>query len=494
MIVLHEDADVWIPQIGINFSHPLKTLVMVPTYNERENAPLMVAAIKALALDVDVLFVDDDSPDGTGAILDELAAGYDRLRVIHRVGQRGIGGAHLAGIAAAYAGGYQRLVTLDCDFSHSPEDIPAFLEEAERASVVVGSRWTALDSLPGWNVFRRMMTGAGHMLTRVVLGMPYDATGAFRAYRLDHVPEETFALVQSRSYSFFFESLFILHQNGVRIAEIPIVLPARTYGHSKMTMKAALNSVRIMLGIAARFRRAPAEFRLKERPVATDPALEDPQHWDEYWQRSAQASKRIYSMIASLYRRVFIRPRLHRVLLRHFAPGSRLIHAGCGGGQVDQGLHERLKIWALDISPDALQLYRQNNPAAKHLQHGDILALPYADGQFDGYYSLGVIEHFTATAIAQILAEARRVLRPGGRLVLFWPHARATSVLVLGLAHRLLARSGSTTQLHPAEVSLLSSLSMAEELLRDGGFTVTSYDFGAKDLWIQAVIVAERAA
>jgi Glycosyltransferases involved in cell wall biogenesis len=473
---------------------PLKTLVMVPTYNERENAPLMVAAIKALGIDVDVLFVDDDSPDGTGQLLDELAAGWDRLRVIHRIGKRGIGGAHLEGIAAAYAGGYQRLVTLDCDFSHSPEDIPAFLEASDRCDVVVGSRWTALDSLPGWNIFRRMMTGAGHMLTRAVLGMPYDATGAFRAYRLDHIPEETFALVQSRSYSFFFESLFILHQNGFSIGEIPIVLPARTYGHSKMTMKAALNSVRIMLAIAARFRRAPAEFRLKAAPLTTDPALEDPQHWDDYWQQSAKTTKRVYSTIASLYRRIFIRPRLHRVIGRQFSRGSRLIHAGCGGGQVDQGLHERVRITALDISPDALQLYQENNPTAQQIKHGSILALPYGDGSFDGYYSLGVIEHFTEPEIAQILAEARRVLRPNGRIVLFWPHARATSVRVLGLAHRLLARSGSKTQLHPAEVSLLSSRSMAEGLLRQGGFNVTSYDFGAKDLWIQAVIVAERAA
>ncbi|CAN5254663.1 hypothetical protein BH09GEM1_BH09GEM1_44890 [soil metagenome] len=471
-----------------------KTLVMVPTYNERENAPLMVNAIRALGLDVDVLFVDDDSPDGTGPLLDALAVGYERLRVIHRIGKRGIGGAHLEGIAAAYEGGYQRLITLDCDFSHSPEDIPAFIEASDSADVVVGSRWTSLESLPGWNVFRRMMTGAGHMLTRAVLSMPYDATGAFRAYRLDRIPEAVFSLVQSRSYSFFFESLFILHQNGFRIEEIPIVLPARTYGHSKMTMRAALQSVKIMLGIAARFRRSPSDFRLRAAAVATNPALEDPQRWDEYWKQSAQVTKRAYSVIASLYRRMFIRPRLRRVLRRQFTRGSRLIHAGCGGGQVDQGLHEFMRITALDISPDALSLYLRNNPTAQQIQHGDILALPYGDGTFDGYYSLGVIEHFTEAEISCILAEARRVLRPRGRIVLFWPHARATSVRVLGLAHRLLARSGSTTKLHPAEVSLLSSRSMAEGLLRDGGFTMTSYDFGAGDLWIQAVVVAERAA
>ena len=473
---------------------PLKTLVMVPTYNEHENAPRMVEAIRALGLDVDVLFIDDDSPDGTGPLLDALSADYDRLTVMHRIGKRGIGGAHLAGIAAAYAGGYQRLVTLDCDFSHSPEDIPAFLEAADSADVVVGSRWTTLDSLPGWNLFRRMMTGIGHALTRAILGMPYDATGAFRAYRLDRIPAEVFTLVRSSSYAFFFESLFILHQNAFRIVEIPIVLPARTYGHSKMTMRAALQSVRIMLGIAARFRRAPSAFRLRAAPLAIVPALHDPQQWDNYWKQSAVMTKRVYSVIASLYRRLFIRPRLHRVLRRQFGRGSRLIHAGCGGGQVDQGLHERVRITALDISPDALLLYQENNPTVQQIQHGDILALPYDDASFDGYYSLGVVEHFTDAEIARILAEAHRVLRPRGRIVLFWPHARATSVRVLGLAHRLLARSGSTTQLHPAEVSLLTSRTMAEDLLRQGGFTMMSYDFGAKDLWIQAVIVAERAA
>ncbi|MEO8621268.1 MAG: glycosyltransferase [bacterium] len=471
----------------------LKTLVMIPTYNERDNAPRMVEAIKALDLDVDVMFIDDNSPDGTGPLLEALRADYPRLSVRHRAGKNGIGSAHLDGIAAAYEGGYQRLVTLDCDFSHSPEDIPAFLRSADIADVVVGSRWTAMNSLPGWNLYRRMMTGIGHFLTRAVLGMPYDATGAFRAYRLDRIPQEVFSLVRSRSYSFFFESLFILHKNACRIHEIPIVLPARTYGHSKMTMSGAIGSVRIMLGVAARYRRRPAEFRMTTAPVAIEAQLHDPQHWGPYWQQSEQLSKRTYSVIASLYRRVFIRPRLHRVLRRYFSNGSQLLHAGCGGGQVDQGLHEQLRITALDISADALRLYQANNPTAFRLKHGDILALPYADDTFDGYYSLGVIEHFTADEIRRILAEASRVLKPAGKVVLFWPHAKATSVLVLGLAHRLMAKSGNTTELHPAEISLLTSRVMAQRVFEDNGFRMTSYDFGAKDLWIQAVVVAERS-
>jgi len=472
----------------------LKTLVMVPTYNERDNAPRMVEAIKALDLDVDLLFIDDDSPDGTGASLESMRAGYPRLSVRHRSGKNGIGSAHMDGIAYAYASAYQRLVTLDCDFSHSPEDIPHFLREADSADVVVGSRWTAMNSLPGWNAYRRMMTGIGHFLTRAVLGLPYDATGAFRAYRLDRIPENTFSLVQSKSYSFFFESLFILHKNAFRIREIPIVLPARTYGHSKMTLRAASQSVRIMLGIAAKYRRRPAAFHAMVPPVSIDPLLHDPQHWDPYWKRSQELSRRTYAVIASLYRRTFIRPRLHRVLRRSFGSASHLLHAGCGGGQVDQGLHERMRITALDISADALHLYQANNPAASRIRHGDILALPYADGSFDGYYSLGVIEHFTEEEIRRILEEAFRVLRPRGKVVLFWPHARATSVLVLGLAHRLLASTGHETQLHPAEISLLTSRAMAASCLERSGFTMTSYNFGAKDLWIQAVIVAERAS
>jgi dolichol-phosphate mannosyltransferase len=473
-------------------SDAVRTLVLVPTYNEQDNAPRMVAAIDALGLDADVLFVDDASPDGTGTLLEALRARHPRLSVRHRSGKNGIGSAHLEGIGYAYEAGYTRLVTLDCDFSHNPADIPRFLQESDAADVVVGSRWASRNSLSEWNLYRRMMTGVGHMLTRVILGLPYDATGAFRAYRLDRVPRELFSLVHGRSYSFFFESLFVLYKNGVRIREIPIVLPARTYGHSKMTLGAASQSVRLMLGIASAYRRAPSAFHAAVPPVAIDPALHDPQHWDRYWQRSRQRTKRVYGAIASLYRRTLIRPRLHRALRRTFGRGAHLLHAGCGGGEVDQGLHDEWRVTALDISPDALALYRANNPAVFRVRHGDILSLPYETGTFDGYYSLGVVEHFTEPQLERLLGEAHRVLRPGGRLLLFWPHARATSVVVLGLAHRALASVGNTTELHPPEVSLLESRDMARRILEAAGFRMTSYDFGARDVWVQAVIVAER--
>jgi dolichol-phosphate mannosyltransferase len=466
---------------------------MVPTYNERDDAPRMVAALKDLALDADILFIDDASPDGTGAILDALKATSPRLIVHHRSGKLGIGSAHLDGIAWAYAQGYQRLVTLDSDFSHSPEDIPKFLLASDEADVVVGSRWRSRNSLPGWSVFRRFMTNAGHLLTRRVLGLPYDATGAFRVYRLDRIPQELFGIVRSKAYAFFFESLFVLYQNACRIAELPIILPARTYGHSKMTTAAALQSVRIMLGIAVEYRRDRARFHTKARPAQIDAKLVDPQQWDAYWRESIAISNRVYSVIAGFYRRLFIRPRLHRVLGRTFERGSRLLHAGCGGGEVDQGMHERMRITALDISPEAVGLYVRNNPAAMLIKHGDILALPFANGTFDGYYNLGVVEHFTSTEIDKILKEAHRVLRPHGRVVLFWPLAKATSVAVLGVAHRLMNRGGGKAQLHPPEISLLTGRAMAEQCLERAGFRLVSYDFGAKDVWIQAAIVASKS-
>ena len=129
-----------------------QTLVVVPTYNERENAPAMVSRLCALPLATDLLFLDDNSPDGTGTLLDQLAAAGSRLHVIHRTGRQGVGSAHVAGINWAYEHGYDTLVTMDCDFTHSPDDIARMLAAAEAgAEVVVASRYLQPDSLPGWN-------------------------------------------------------------------------------------------------------------------------------------------------------------------------------------------------------------------------------------------------------------------------------------------------------------------------------------------------------
>jgi dolichol-phosphate mannosyltransferase len=246
----------------------VKTLIAIPTYNERENVGPMCEQIVALGLDADLLFLDDSSPDGTGAALDVLAAKHPRVRVIHRPAKAGIGAAHFDGIGLAYDEGYARLVTLDCDFTHSPDLIPVFLARGATADVVVGSRYIQSDSLPGWTLVRKALTSGGHLLTKTLLGLAEDATGAFRAYDLARIPREVFGLVRSRGYSFFFESLLILSRNGFSIAEVPIKLPARTAGHSKMSYVEIRRSVMTLATLFWASQREPDRFLLpaKRRP------------------------------------------------------------------------------------------------------------------------------------------------------------------------------------------------------------------------------------
>ena len=252
-----------------------KTLIFVPTYNECDNAPLLYNQIIALGLDADITFLDDNSPDGTGRVLDDLASKDPRLHVIHRTGKLGIGSAHVDGINWAYDRGYARLVTMDCDFTHQPSDIPRLLEWSDKYDVVVASRWLKSGSLPGWNALRRFLTSFGNFLTRRLLGMPYDATGAFRIYDLQKVPRNVFLAVKSRSYAFFFESLFLLSCNKYSIHEVPIVLPSRMYGHSKMDWREAARSAGRVLKLFIAKTCRPSQFIVSApQPLAKDAGRE----------------------------------------------------------------------------------------------------------------------------------------------------------------------------------------------------------------------------
>lgn len=229
-----------------------KTLIFIPTYNEVENVVRIFHEIKALALDADLLFLDDNSPDGTGDAVDRLARQNKGTFSIHRPKKSGIGSAHQAGIAWAYEKGYERLITMDCDFTHSPSYIFNFIEAGGKADLITGSRYLNSHSLATWNLFRKTLTHLGHFLTVTLLDMPYDASGAFRLYDLKSIDRKLFGLIRSTGYSFFFESMFILNCNKVRIAEIPIELPQRTYGTSKMTWSDAWNSLRFLLNLYKR--------------------------------------------------------------------------------------------------------------------------------------------------------------------------------------------------------------------------------------------------
>jgi SAM-dependent methyltransferase len=215
--------------------------------------------------------------------------------------------------------------------------------------------------------------------------------------------------------------------------------------------------------------------------------------WDAYWSAAPGGSLRLYSAIAGLYRRVFIRPRLEFWMRRSFRPGAELLHAGCGGGEVDANLGSRFRITALDISSKALDLYKKNNPAARAILHADLLEAPLPAAAFDGAYNLGVMEHFHTDEIVRILSRLHRTVRPGGRLLVFWPLATAPSVKVLRWWHRFLEfRQTHPVRLHPPEHTLLESKEQAARILDRAGWELERFSVSPADLFIQAVLVCAR--
>jgi len=211
----------------------MRVLVILPTYNEAENIPLLLPEL--LALPVDICVVDDASPDGTGQLAEAWAAREGRVRVIHRAGKLGLGTAYVAGFRFALAQGYDAALTMDADFSHHPRYIPAMLAAAQRADLVIGSRYVSHGDVR-YPLHRRWLSKTANLVARTTLGLkPHDCTAGFRLYRtvvLDTVPIDT---VFSNGYSFLIEMLNLVQGFGFSIAEVPIVFEDRTRGQSKIS-------------------------------------------------------------------------------------------------------------------------------------------------------------------------------------------------------------------------------------------------------------------
>jgi len=225
-------------------------LVLIPTYNEKGNVEDLYFHIKSLKIDLDILFIDDCSPDGTGKILDGLTQDDINLFVIHRKEKLGIGSAHKEGISWAYSKGYSVLITMDSDFSHSPDYIEKFIELSSESDLIVGTRYMKEGGMNSLPLLRRFLSKMAHFMTHFLLRMPYDSTNAFRLYRLDRIEEKLFSQVKSDSYSFFFESLYLIHSNSISISETPIELGIRPSGDSKMSIYDAFTSLRILIRIS----------------------------------------------------------------------------------------------------------------------------------------------------------------------------------------------------------------------------------------------------
>ena len=225
----------------------MKTIVVIPTYDERENVGPMSEAVLA-ASDAELLFVDDNSPDGTGDAIEALMKSEPRMHCLHRTKKEGLGRAYVAGFEAALGMGADRVVQMDCDFSHDPKDLPRLI--AEDADLVIGSRYVKGGGTPGWPFKRRLISRAGGVFIRAVTGMPLrDPTGGFKCWTAAALRRIDFATVASAGYSFQLEMNHRAWKAGCSIREIPIVFTDRARGYSKITPGIAVESVKISLAL-----------------------------------------------------------------------------------------------------------------------------------------------------------------------------------------------------------------------------------------------------
>ena len=243
-----------------------KTLVIVPTYNERENLPVLAQRLLQLAVPVDLLVVDDNSPDGTGRIADDLAARHPSIHVLHRQEKNGLGRAYLAGFAWALERDFEFILEMDGDFSHNPDDIPKFLEAAQNADLVLGSRYCGGIRVINWPLKRLLLSTGAARYVRLITGLPVtDPTGGFKCFRRRALQSIQLETIKSNGYSFQIEMTHRIWMSGMRVAEVPIIFTERLQGCSKMSGNIVWEALIMVwsLWIKSGFRRSPPKNGLK---------------------------------------------------------------------------------------------------------------------------------------------------------------------------------------------------------------------------------------
>ncbi len=213
-----------------------RTIVVIPTYNEIDNVEGIARRLLVAVPTAELLVVDDNSPDGTGRLAEELGAADPRIHVLHRPGKDGLGAAYRAGFAWALAHSADIVVEMDADGSHLPEELPRLLAALDRADVVIGSRWVPGGAVRGWSVHRRMLSLAGSGYARLALGMPQrDATGGYRVFTASALTVIEAEHSTSQGYGFQVETLWRAVEHGLRVVEVPITFVERVSGSSKMS-------------------------------------------------------------------------------------------------------------------------------------------------------------------------------------------------------------------------------------------------------------------
>jgi dolichol-phosphate mannosyltransferase len=222
-----------------------RILVIIPTYNERENLETIVGRVRAAVPAAQVLVADDASPDGTGAIADRLAAGDEQVHVLHRSAKEGLGAAYIAGFRWGIEHGFDVLVEMDADGSHQPEELPRLLSALEGNDLVIGSRWVSGGQVRNWPKNREILSRGANVYSRLMLGIPvHDATGGYRAYRAVTLQKIGIDDVSSQGYCFQVDLTLRTVRGGLRVAEVPTTFVERTHGASKMSRAVIIEAFR----------------------------------------------------------------------------------------------------------------------------------------------------------------------------------------------------------------------------------------------------------
>lgn len=235
-----------------------RVVVCIPTYNERENLPLILDRLFAANPDVQALVIDDGSPDGTGALADDLAALDPRISVLHRTSKEGLGAAYRAGFARAIADGATHVVEMDADGSHAPEQLPVLLASAETADLVLGSRWVPGGRVRNWPMHRKVLSRGGNLYARLLLRVSIrDITGGYRVFRVSTLQAIDYASVTSQGYVFQVDMAYRVLRAGLCVVEVPIEFVERELGASKMSRRIVLEAMQqvTVWGLRSRFQR-----------------------------------------------------------------------------------------------------------------------------------------------------------------------------------------------------------------------------------------------
>jgi dolichol-phosphate mannosyltransferase len=245
------DADRWCAQIPLDgplvppapFRFDDDIVIVLPTYNERQNLEAMITAIGQYIV-ADILVVDDNSPDGTGELADQLSHQHAHIHVLHREKKQGLGPAYVAGFQWAMARAYQLIIEMDCDFSHAPWDVPRLVHRSLTADLVIGSRYVPGGGTQDWNRRRRLMSQLGNRYVSLFLGTAIrDWTGGFRCYHRHLLADIDWAVVKARGYVFQVEMAWRVRQSGAIISEMPIRFSERRHGQSKLGWQSIIEAM-----------------------------------------------------------------------------------------------------------------------------------------------------------------------------------------------------------------------------------------------------------